>query len=214
LDEIRSRVRNDPLRNEKHPTLSLPAAMTSELDFQFSAALERTGGHAYSAADAQHARVIFSRILNETNPPRMLWVDSPRLDVLELVTLNGKWESMNLSRDKRSLREIVQPEDLAITDVDFAIAETGTIGIYTRPHQPRLLSALPAIHVAILYTSQLVARLADVTANLRETARTGSNIVLITGPSRSGDIEQTLTIGAHGPRAVHVILVSDVPKVL
>jgi L-lactate dehydrogenase complex protein LldG len=98
---------------------------------------------------------------------------------------------------------------MVVTGADFAIAETGTLGIIARPAQPRLLSSLPAVHVAVVRRSQLVPTLMDLVPTLRETAPQVSNIALITGPSRTGDIEQTLTIGAHGPRAVQVIFVPD-----
>jgi L-lactate dehydrogenase complex protein LldG len=93
--------------------------------------------------------------------------------------------------------------DIGITGVDAVVAETGSIVLNTLPDQPRALSLLPPIHIAIAERSQLVADLFD----LFPVASPPACMTVITGPSKTGDIELKLVTGVHGPGEVHLIFV-------
>jgi L-lactate dehydrogenase complex protein LldG len=75
------------------------------------------------------------------------------------------------------------------------------------PSRPRLASLLPPVHVALVSKRALYPTMAAFFSAHPNIVREGSNLVFITGPSRTADIEQTLTLGVHGPRQVHVVLV-------
>jgi len=96
---------------------------------------------------------------------------------------------------------------VGVTGADAAIAESGTIVLLSGPGRPRLASLLPPVHVAVLREDRLYASLPDLLAARPRLSDEGSNLVLITGPSRTADIEMTLTRGVHGPAEVHVVLV-------
>lgn len=96
---------------------------------------------------------------------------------------------------------------VGITGASGAIAESGTVVLVSGPGRPRLASLLPPIHVTLLAVPQIYASLPDLVAAEPSLADVGSNLVLITGPSRTADIEMTLTRGVHGPGHVHVVLV-------
>jgi L-lactate dehydrogenase complex protein LldG len=96
---------------------------------------------------------------------------------------------------------------VGITGAEFGLADTGSLVVVSGRGRGRLASLLPPVHVAVLPVSQLVWTLADALAMQPTLATSGSNLVVITGPSRTADIEMTLTRGVHGPRDVHVILV-------
>lgn len=101
--------------------------------------------------------------------------------------------------------------DLGVTGVDYAIAETGTAVILPRRGVSRVTSLLPPVHVALVKPSQTLEGLDDLyllrrLAYLRDGADAGSYMNFITGPSRTADIEQTLVIGAHGPRETHMVI--------
>ena len=98
-----------------------------------------------------------------------------------------------------------------MTGVDYAIAETGTVVILPRRGVSRLTSLLPPVHVALVKPSQTLESLDDLyflrrVAYLRDGVDGGSYMNFITGPSRTADIEQTLVIGAHGPRETHMVI--------
>jgi L-lactate dehydrogenase complex protein LldG len=103
--------------------------------------------------------------------------------------------------------------DLAAVSHAFtAVAETGTLVLTSGPDNPTTLNFLPDVHIVVVDAADVAADFETVMARLRE--RYGAGIMpravnLITGPSRSADIEQTLLLGAHGPRKLHVIVVGS-----
>ena len=101
--------------------------------------------------------------------------------------------------------------DLGVTGVDYAIAETGTAVVLPRRGVSRLTSLLPPVHMALVKPSQTLESLDDLyllrrLAYLHDGVDAGSYMNFITGPSRTADIEQTLVIGAHGPRETHMVI--------
>ena len=100
--------------------------------------------------------------------------------------------------------------DLGITSADWAVAETGTLALCSLPGQGRVVSLLPPNYLAIIEPSQIVPDLFDLFERLEEQKlQLPSNVALVTGPSKTGDIELKLTTGVHGPGNVHVVVVED-----
>jgi L-lactate dehydrogenase complex protein LldG len=95
--------------------------------------------------------------------------------------------------------------DLGLTGAVAAVAATGSIVLDSGVARSRAAGVLPPVHVCILSEEQLVATPADVLLPLSDGPP--SSFVLVGGPSRTGDVEQILTLGVHGPRHVHIILV-------
>lgn len=107
-------------------------------------------------------------------------------------------------RVDRSAESIIKA---GITGSLAGIADTGTLVIPAGKGQPLTTSLLPEIHIAILPTSKIISSLPE--ALQLAAVRRSSSTVLVTGPSRTADIEMTLTIGVHGPKELHVFLVDD-----
>jgi L-lactate dehydrogenase complex protein LldG len=95
--------------------------------------------------------------------------------------------------------------DLGITEADYALAETGTIGLLASADKPRAISLLPSTHLVIMHESALKADLHPILADVSGRGY----LVLITGPSRTADIELTVTLGVHGPRSLYVWILED-----
>ena len=95
---------------------------------------------------------------------------------------------------------------VGVTGALGAIAESGTIALVSGPGRSRLASLLPPVHVAVLRADRMFPSLPELLAAFPTAIHEGSNLVLITGPSRTADIEMTLTRGVHGPAEVHVVL--------
>jgi len=106
------------------------------------------------------------------------------------------------------LRDPPGPDDTAVTRAPLAIAETGTLVQPAREASPASWHFRPGFEVAILKASDIVAHFEDALQKLK-TQPLPPTINLITGPSRTGDIEQTLELGAHGPKALAVLIVRD-----
>ena len=94
-----------------------------------------------------------------------------------------------------------------VTGALGALADTGTIVVTSGPTRPRLASLLPPMHIALLPVTRLYPDLPAFLAAHPDITHMGSNVVLITGPSRSADIEFTPTLGVHGPKTMHVVLI-------
>ena len=114
---------------------------------------------------------------------------------------------------RRRHREESARAQIGVTGADFVLAETGTLVLVSGRGRPRVTSLLPDTHVAVFDQSRLVESLSQVGVLLEalhvDPARSmsGAMINFITGPSRTADIELTLTRGVHGPKAVHAIFV-------
>jgi L-lactate dehydrogenase complex protein LldG len=102
-------------------------------------------------------------------------------------------------------------EDLVgLTGVFCAVAETGSLVVLSGPDTPAANSLLPETHIALVPASRIVAGMEEAWRLLREECGELPRAVnFISGPSRTGDIEQTLVLGAHGPYRVHIVLVRD-----
>ncbi len=96
---------------------------------------------------------------------------------------------------------------MGITGVDYLVAETGSVVLASRPGQPRSLSLLPPVHVAVAGRSQVLPDLFDLFEGRWSKEELPSGLSIITGPSKTGDIELRLVTGVHGPGAIHVVLV-------
>lgn len=98
--------------------------------------------------------------------------------------------------------------DLGITGADFLLPETGTLVLRSSADQPRVVSLLPRIHLAIVSATRLRSDLHQVFTEYRQDMYTNSDyFVFITGPSRTADIELTVTLGVHGPKSLHAWMV-------
>jgi L-lactate dehydrogenase complex protein LldG len=114
-----------------------------------------------------------------------------------------------LPSDER--RKAILAADIGISSADFAIAETGTLAVCSQPGQERVVSLIAPVHVAIVASDQILPDLFDLFAKLVEAGweRLPSNLALISGPSKTGDIELELTTGIHGPGKWHVLIVRE-----
>ena len=99
-------------------------------------------------------------------------------------------------------------DKLGITGCFCAVAETGSLVLASSPATPASTHLLPETHIAIVPASRIVAALEDAYALLRaELGELPRALSTVSGPSRTGDIEQTIVLGAHGPYRVHVVIV-------
>ena len=103
--------------------------------------------------------------------------------------------------DKHALAQA----DLGVTEADFALPETGTLGLLSSPEKPRSVSLLPRVHLAIVHPRVLRADLHQVFAEMKSQGY----LILITGPSRTSDIELVVTIGVHGPQRLYVWVIAE-----
>ena len=130
---------------------------------------------------------------------------------IELVPVEVDRASEDAESESRAtLRAAMASADLGITGVDYAIAETGTCVIIPATGSSRLVSLLPPVHIALIERGQVLPTLDELFTLRRRDFVDGavrSYMNLITGPSRTADIEYKLVTGVHGPGEVHMVLI-------
>jgi len=116
------------------------------------------------------------------------------------------WAAAGIAAEARGAREV---DLVGITGCFCAIAETGTLMLCGSPQTPAATSLLPETHIALVPASRIVAGMEEGFALARaELGALPRAVNFISGPSRTGDIEQTIVLGAHGPYRVHLILLT------
>ena len=108
--------------------------------------------------------------------------------------------------DREELRALCSTADVGITSADYALADTGTLVMLSSPEEARLISLLPPAHIAVVPRERILTGLDELFSILPDPAAKTSSMVLITGPSRTADIEQILVRGVHGPGQITVII--------
>jgi L-lactate dehydrogenase complex protein LldG len=175
------------------------------------------GGQAHLVPDLAAAREKLRELILAHSAQTALCWEHPLLDRLGLNELLAELNVRLLSQRSLSTlppaeqREPALAAQIGITSTTWAIAETGSLAVASGPGTERMASLLPPVHVAIVEESQVLADLFDLFARLEADGldRLPSNLVLITGPSKTGDIELRLTTGVHGPGIWHVIIVGQ-----
>jgi L-lactate dehydrogenase complex protein LldG len=143
----------------------------------------------------------------ENLPAELVVAPDPSVDAIP-------WAERPLLQIRRGRAE---PQDaVSLTPCLAGIAETGTLMLASGPGTPTTLNFLPDTHIVVLHAGQIVASYEDGWDLLRVRTQDGApalprTVNLITGPSRTGDIEQRIQLGAHGPRRLHIVLVDDAP---
>ncbi len=108
--------------------------------------------------------------------------------------------------DHEELRALCATADIGITSADYVLADTGTLVLLASPREARLISLLPPAHLAVVPRERILTGLDELLAVLPNPAVETSSMVLITGPSRTADIEQILVRGVHGPGQITVVI--------
>jgi len=108
--------------------------------------------------------------------------------------------------DREELRALCATVDVGITSADYALADTGTLVMIASPAEARLVSLLPPEHIAVVPRGRILSGLDELFSILPNPAEQTSSMVLITGPSRTADIEQILVRGVHGPGKITVVV--------
>jgi L-lactate dehydrogenase complex protein LldG len=182
----------------------------------FLAELSLVGGKGYKVPGPRQAVERFSALVRESGMKRAVIWQHPLLAAIGVhaALAEAGLQCLEISGaiPERERMARVGEADVGITAVDHAVAETGSLVLCSRPGQARAVSLLPPVHVAFLAPDSLVSSLEALSPHLSkalEGPAGASNIVLITGPSRTADIELSLTQGVHGPKEVHVFAWND-----
>jgi L-lactate utilization protein LutC len=204
LERVRSAL-------DRHP--GTPAAQPPEVRIRvteadrstrithFVAALEKLAGKAYLAPTADAARAYVDGLISGQ---KAIASNSVVLSQYGIPSVPGVVTGIH---DRREYRDLCSEAAFGITSADYALADTGTLVMLSSAEEARMISLLPPVHVAILPAERILSGLDELLSNIPKPAERTSAMVLITGPSRTADIEQILVRGVHGPGELHVVIV-------
>lgn len=167
----------------------------------FKSALEALAGRVFVAADRDQARGYVANLIAGRTA---VTSNSAFVEACGIRSIPGVSGGIT---DRAALRELCATCDFGITSADYGLANTGTLVMIASAEEPRLVSLLPPVHVAVIPCSRLLSGLEELFTILPRPADGSSSMVFITGPSRTADIEQILVRGVHGPGEIHVVLV-------
>jgi L-lactate dehydrogenase complex protein LldG len=149
-----------------------------------------------------------ARELCNSRPTKV--IAAPDLDKKRYRFLQSQCEANGHTAVAGQLRPYVGGIDIGITWAQFGIAETGTLVIDSTDEDLRLATMISEIHVALLPTESIVESAADIESQLLAMMQADENYTaMITGPSRTADIERVLALGVHGPLQLYVLLIGN-----
>lgn len=189
-----------------------------DLAQQFAAELTKLQGYPYLCSDDESALEVIAGIIDRHEAREAItWdlaaINLPGLDHLlrqrGVTRLDGQIAGEGDQRT--ALLQAHERAPVCITGVDAAIAESATLVLHSGVGRARMASLLAPVFIAVVRRAQLVRGLGEALERVRQrygdVFRDASALTLITGPSRTADIELTLTLGVHGPREIHVVLI-------
>ncbi len=190
----------DHVRNEIPGRVTRAADLSKLFEDQITA-VKATVQRVAAFTDVPAALTAY--LQHQNLPAEVVMAPDPALDA-------APWQAAPMLRIQRRLP--TADDMVGVTSAAAAVAETGTLVACSGPHHPSTMNFVPETHVVVLSTDKVVGCYEDVWDALRAAADGAPlprTINFISGPSRTGDIEQNITLGAHGPRRLHVILVED-----
>ena len=135
-------------------------------------------------------------------------IAAPDLEKKHYRFLQDQCKTNGLEAVSEELRPYVGGIDIGITWAQFGIAETGTLVIDSTDEDLRLATMISEIHIALLPVESIVESAADIENQLRSMMQADGNYTaMITGPSRTADIERVLALGVHGPLELYVLMI-------
>jgi L-lactate dehydrogenase complex protein LldG len=187
----------------QHPPGPRPR-IEGELKIRFRAMAERSQSTVGEVARTADAPAAVARYLatQRLEPRAVIW---PALAPLD-------WKGAGIEVEARAPRrdESHGSDRIGITGCFCALAETGTLVLLSGPDTHASTHLLPETHVALVPAARIVRDMEDAFALLRaERGQLPRSVNMVSGPSRTGDIEQTIVLGAHGPFRVHIVVLTE-----
>jgi L-lactate dehydrogenase complex protein LldG len=192
-DAILSRIRERRMKSAPRPSTYMPPAPQSDLVAQFAA-----------RAASVHAEV---RLLNCRDEIGAAVADLLRARNLPAIVHLPADSAAAMLGGLSVCNDLPGPDDTALSFAPFAIAETGTLVYPAAQARPASWHFRPGFEIAVLGAKDILPHLENVLARMKGSLPHTVN--LVSGPSRTGDIEQTLELGAHGPKALAILIVPE-----
>ncbi|MCX6273327.1 MAG: LUD domain-containing protein [Bacteroidetes bacterium] len=200
LKNIRNALINVADNPFPHVDFSSPIyhEMEDTLDISFAQEFTRVGGKFVFCENEPEFVETFRLLARQNDWPEAFCLDE---QITALLSKGG----VKLASDPESFTK----QKVGITSCEYLIARLGSIMVSSKTTSGRRMNVFPEVHVVVAYTSQLVPDLKQAFAHITNKygKKLPSMVTVITGPSRTADIEKTLVMGAHGPKELYLFLI-------
>ena len=206
LDRVRRALGRKPGQDRPDPPparIRIPEISREARIASLLTRVEALAGRGMRGATRAEAREQVRAVLGQRSA---IASNAPILEASGIAGLPGVRSAI---ADRQRLRELCASAEVGITGADYALADTGTLVMISSPHEARMISLLPPAHIAVVAAECILSGLDELFSVLPNPAALTSAMVLITGPSRTADIEQILVRGVHGPGEITVLVIED-----
>lgn len=182
--------------------------MSLDLYGRFAEVLTAVGGTAHGPLPVDEALDLLVHLARERAGGAAVALSTGD-PVIEKLGVGGRLQAAGLDvlvPEDVFWRERLADAGVGVTGAIAAVAASGSVGVACGPRAPRATSLVPPAHICLVLSGAMVEDLAAALARCRELP---SNLIWVSGPSRSADLELVLTVGVHGPGAVDVIVVDE-----
>lgn len=179
----------------------------SSLIQTFKENLEAVGGHCSVVQNVAEATQAVAEIISDLQRTPLR---ARRIALSNSLLVQTVCRGSQIDVDEMTIspsRAEIFSYDVGVSAVQYAIAETGTLVLESEAERHRLVSLVPPAHIAIVEADKICLTLAEALARVNQGNNLSPTVTFITGPSRTADIELTLTIGVHGPQELYVIVI-------
>lgn len=179
----------------------------SSLIQTFKENLEAVGGHCSVVQNVAEATQAVAEIISDLQRTPLR---ARRIALSNSLLVQTVCRGLQIDVDEMTIspsRAEIFSYDVGVSAVQYAIAETGTLVLESEAERHRLVSLVPPAHIAIVEADKICLTLAEALAKVNQGNNLSPTVTFITGPSRTADIELTLTIGVHGPQELYVIVI-------
>lgn len=176
---------------------------------RFKEKLVAMAGECYRVEKAGDIGLLLMKLFQAKGVKDIALLESP---LTKAANLHKILQDSGLTVYTENFRNITPMVNVGVSELNWAIAELGTLVQIGTDVNQRLVSMLPPIHVALIQTSKLIPTLMETLSTIHKLPEIPGFIGFVTGPSRTADIERVLTIGVHGPAQLIVIFVDEEAK--
>jgi L-lactate utilization protein LutC len=195
------RAVGDPPAPAPPPRLNIPEVDLDQRLASFFANIEKLAGKTCRAASPAEACAYVAALVGERSAAASNAPFLRECGITDLPSVRSSFASVE------ELRAFCAEAEFGITSADYALADTGTLVLFSSQEEARMISLLPPVHIAVVPRERILTGLDELLTRTPLPAERSSSMLFITGPSRTADIEQILVRGVHGPGEIHVIVV-------
>ncbi len=172
---------------------------------RFKTSAELLSAEVHRAANVEEARQLVTQIIKDLATPKVVYAPSELIDALDVKAIG---QAAGVTMTAENLRQQAADAGLGISQLDYAIAEIGTLAGNANSIESRMVSILPPIHMALIKTKNILPNLLETIATYNEKlGELPRYLTFVSGPSRTSDIERVLTIGVHGPGRLIIVFI-------